>query len=473
MHRLVLALADLARQPVDEAAVLERDARMVGERLEQARVLGVERAGITEAIADGERADDTVGAVQRGDDAVADTQPFEVFLVLLELRRPGHEHDLVFVDHPRSHPLARKELGRNRRLERHVALRAQREHRPVGIGRLERQLGDIGTKELAGLFEDRLEHRLRALRATDGLREVVEQLEVRVALPERCVRPIGHREHHRERTDEHARGEGLANEQRGREREARVAQRSDGAGDEHQAHPRTGSVPAHREGDRARRNRAGTGHRDDRGEPRSGLDDRRAAEQQAEDDDRDRRLGCREREVEGQLHEPLAIAQHERDRAAEQVRGDQTAGTHVEETDDERDVVEGEAVGLALHLEVERERLGDRERDREAPPCEPRLFADRAEMGNDGGENGERRRREDGTQEEGSLVGSDSGRARRNDVAVRAALVPSRCHMRSPAKTWSPVSTVVSARLGGRFSPVSTQLVTLGIRDFPSSHSGW
>ena len=160
----------------------------------------------------------------------------------------GTSTTLSSLDHPGPHPLAREELGRHRGLERHVALRAQCEHRAVGVGRLERQLGHVGTKELTGLFEDRLEHRLRALRTTDGLREVVEELQVRVTLPERRY-TSGRRVRARPRvgTDQHARGECLANEQCGREREARVAQRRDRAGDEDQPDARARAVPVDRE----------------------------------------------------------------------------------------------------------------------------------------------------------------------------------------------------------------------------------
>src|SRR6185437_3481239 len=55
-----------------ESAVLEHDARVPDERLEQAAVIGLERLELARALADDEQPEGAVLAAKRGDDPVAE-----------------------------------------------------------------------------------------------------------------------------------------------------------------------------------------------------------------------------------------------------------------------------------------------------------------------------------------------------------------------------------------------------------------
>jgi hypothetical protein len=85
---------------VDEPAVLERDARVVGDRLQQAYVGGVEAADVTEPVGDHQRADDPGVTTQRGEGGVAVAELLQVALLRRVLDVARQQDRLLVVDDP-------------------------------------------------------------------------------------------------------------------------------------------------------------------------------------------------------------------------------------------------------------------------------------------------------------------------------------------------------------------------------------
>ena len=183
----------LVAQAVDQPGVLQRDAGVRGDRLEQPPVLLVERAHVAEPVGDRQDADHLVVGDERRHDAVA-------LPALREMGADPRDRATVF------EPTTGRPLSTSAASDgcsdgssgpgRDVGVAV--EHQPVDAlvvaGRQDRQLGDLGPHHLAGLREDVGDDLLGVTRSAHGLRELVQQLQAGVALAQRRVLPVRHAE---------------------------------------------------------------------------------------------------------------------------------------------------------------------------------------------------------------------------------------------------------------------------------------
>ena len=235
---LVLELLLESRQRAErllQLAVLERDGRMAGERLEQLEIVGVERAEVAQAVRDEDRSDQARLADERRVHRVAEaTSPSSDDVLgspwATRKARRSATHCTSF---------GIVERGPDRL--HHVDRLARPDARPQDVLALdlgqERDLGDLGPEHLASVVEQGHEgpvHLRAALQDPGGL---VQHLEAFVLLALRDVRAIGD-EDRDDRHREQQRGGRLDEQDRDHEqREAGVRERHDFAHHQHARDP--------------------------------------------------------------------------------------------------------------------------------------------------------------------------------------------------------------------------------------------
>ena len=222
VQRLVLALASLLVELVDEAAVLEGDAGVVGQRLEQARVLDVERRHIRLTVGHGDHADHDRAAHDRRDQQVTHTRRREEGPLLCLPRPPADHHRALVVEQrgPGAVGKVAQELAEGGALG--IALGALTELSQLLIEPHQVEVAELGAQEVAGLAQHVVEHVGRLHRAAHLASERVEGLEPFVAPGQQVVGAVADVEGHGHGAEEPDGGRVHSEQQQRGQAEARV-----------------------------------------------------------------------------------------------------------------------------------------------------------------------------------------------------------------------------------------------------------
>ena len=383
----------LALEPVE----LEREAGVVGERLEQPQVLVRERDGRAEPVAEDHHAAEPRLAAHRRHERLLDAARGQV---AGERLRGALAVDLdgAVVDHGGAQRPGRTLLDRRHRLVAPVGAdgRAQR----LGVRAQQHELRRTDAEAGACAAQQVEQLALELVAARERVRDAVEELEALVLGPLGRVRPVAD-EQDRDRRQQQQRGARVGrDDQRAGEREAGVGQRDGQVAAEDARHPPRRDA-ALGQADRAEdQQRADRGADRDRGERRRphGRGERLRRREPVQDDRRDAR-GQRElREVEQQPHRPLAAREHEHDRGAHD-RGDHDlARVREQQADDQRQLGDRQRVRAAADVRVDHEHLGGGERGRQRPPGDVHARLVRSEPEDDLEEQHDRRDRRRGDQ---------------------------------------------------------------------------
>ena len=211
---VVGAVGGLLAQPVDERAVLQRHARLVGEGLQCPQVAGLEPGHLAEAVGDDEDAARAAG-VHRRRSRLLSAGRVEHRALVGVLGATGEEQ-----------PPAVAELG-----EALQPVPARGGAVPRGAGAVhaavEVQLGPLGLEHLAGPLEHRVDDRLAAVGRGQGLGDAVVALEAGVGVLQLLVRAVGDHEHAQHHEQQRHCGGGALEQDDDQERRAGVAQRDD------------------------------------------------------------------------------------------------------------------------------------------------------------------------------------------------------------------------------------------------------
>jgi hypothetical protein len=385
---LVLQLVQL-RDGMLEAVVLQRGARVGGQRLEQGAVGVREAARQAEAVREHDRADHVVLAAQHAEQAVPDSPPLEVGVERLRERR-RQRHRGVGARGARAQRGGCRRVHERQRLA--GAARAEAgAQRCAAVGGEEDDLGLLGLEGLERSLQQALQR--DGDRGRLGQREVglVQELHLLVALALLDVRAVAD-EGDQDRDQQQRRGlRPLDPEDADDERDDRAAHRDHHVHAEHLAHliaRDTALGQDHRGEDLEDRQHAADLGRHERGAPRDPPEARVDGGGQVHEDDHHGHHERVLREVEGELDRPHPAQQHH----------DQQAGQHGEEgvraarKDDrerQRDVGQRERVRAAPKLQLDLEALGDDHHQSEGPPGDlgplDRLFvADHEHVERDG-----------------------------------------------------------------------------------------
>ena len=174
-----------------EAVVLESDARVGGERLEQLQIVVVERADDAETVGEHDRADDPLFAGEGGDHRVGDAAAFEVALQAVVAERQverggtaagGLDQRMHFVG----------DLGVDGLHQLPVGAGTEQGPKRWVLGRPEQDdLGHLGAEGLDRAGEQALERWRDLSRTGEGPVGFIEELEAAMALPLGHVRAVG------------------------------------------------------------------------------------------------------------------------------------------------------------------------------------------------------------------------------------------------------------------------------------------
>ena len=242
---LLLELAKLVDRLL-EPVVLERDACVVGERLEQIQVLLAERADHAEAVCEHDRADHAVLAGKHREHRVRHEAAVEVAPKRLRAERPLEPHcGAVSVDEVAQFV---RDLVVDRLHHLAVVARPQgRAERRTAVGAEQHDLGELGAERVERLPEQALQGLNDLRRARERARRLVEELEALVALALEKVGAVGEEDRDRGHEQQGDRPRVGRDDDRPREGEARVGGAHDEVHHEHLAErsqverrPRTG-----------------------------------------------------------------------------------------------------------------------------------------------------------------------------------------------------------------------------------------
>ena len=374
VESLVLELGVLGPHPGQgllEAAVLEREADLGRERLEEAAVLVVEGADVAQPVGDHDRADDAALADQLGDHRVADA----------EGAQPGGELGVgAGMEEHRAACLrgqCRKRLLH--RVDRHVEQgdRVVAGADPAADGALVRptgeqdDLGDLGPEHRPDVLEQLHDGRLQAPGPLQHAVRLVEELDRLLPPLLADVGAVG-QEEHRRRDQQQPDAVGVPADD-GHAEEGHAA-RGEPAGDGERDGPddRRRLRPALGQGDDGLHDQAAEGvHDGDRGKPAQPAVDAQQcvrAHHPVEDDLGDGGLEAQLADVEDQLQGRLPAVEGEGDGRAQRLRQDHAHRGREVQPGDERELVQGEGVGLLPDLDVDDGDLADEEEDRQRPP---------------------------------------------------------------------------------------------------------
>ena len=357
-----------------EAVVLERDGRVVGQRLQQAQVVGAEGALEAHAVGEHDRADRALLAGEHGDHRVADAAGLHLGAQVRGAEGRGEADDgRVGVDEA-GELLGDGAVGG---LHRHaVVAGAVRRAQRLAVGGEQQDLGDVGVEGLEAAGEQRLERLGDLGGAGERAVRVVEELEPLMALALGDVGAVDG-EHGQRGDQQHRDGARVGGDhERGGDRDARVDQRDERVRGEH-LDEHLGLEVALGDGDRSAeqqdRERAAGERRGVQADPGLGLQGVGFAGDEVQHP-RGERRGERELgEVEEELDDFEAADQAPDERGAEQRAEHERVAGREHEAEDERQVGEAERVRAAAEADVDDADLGGREPERHGPPRQVRL----------------------------------------------------------------------------------------------------
>ena len=372
-----LELAQLGDE-VLEAVVLQRDARVVGQRAEEGEVVAVEAAHRA-AVGDEEGADDARLARERGEHgalhAAAGQGRVEQRIGQRALEQPRGR---VAVDE-RVQGIGHVAIGEHHRLDGPALLDRRAQRLRALVGGQQDDLGEVAAEDVQRALQQPRDAGGDVRRAREQARDLMQELEALVLAPLGHVGAVGEHDGRGRDDEQHGRAGVGGHRRRAAQRQARV-------GD---AHRRGHGQRAHELGQRDRLarepdDRAHEQRAEDRvgqrgqhgGAPHAGVDDGVGGQQRVEDGGGERAAEPEERDVERDLDRRLAAVDDQHDDRPEQDAEQHRPRLGEDEAEDQRQLAEREDMDVAAELDVHHAQLGHREDAGQQPPRRARMRAE-------------------------------------------------------------------------------------------------
>ncbi len=356
-------------EPADQHLVVQRHRRVVGDRLEQVDVAGYEAAHLAEPVVHRQRTDGLPVVAQRRQHGLVDTAQLQV---VTHGRVVPTDEDRVGVPEQRPGRLG-GDAGRVL-VERHDRAAVEPPDGDLGVAEAQ-HLGGLPAQQLAGLVEHGGQHVVGLRRDAQLAAEPEQPLEAAVPVGERGVGAVARHQHHAGGDQRDGGDEAEAEGEQWHQPDEGAGRGEPDPG--HQApQPRQRWLPVvpaddHAEDDEVHRHGRAAG--EDRPGPLPPAVSRAAAPDDAEHRESDGRVGEDQRDVDAGLEQGLApVQQHDQGRS-DHAGDEEVVGDGVEERQHERDLADGDALGLAADLDVEDPYLGRGEHQREHPPGDPQV----------------------------------------------------------------------------------------------------